>query len=75
MAGVTFEEIDSFVFKYKQLLVNGFKASLDLEAQDGEAFVTLKAGLGCFQNIRPPFTYADCVRSSRSPSYYRRQGS
>ena len=68
-------EIDSFVMKFKFLLSNGFKASLNVEAQDGEAYITLKAGLGRIQHLSksaPSFSYADCVKQ-RSPSYYRRQ--
>ena len=67
-------EIDSFVMKFKFLLNNGFKASLNVEAQDGEAYITLKAGLGRIQHLKsaPSFSYADCVKQ-RSPSYYRRQ--
>ena len=71
-------EIDSFVLKFKNLLVNGVKASLMLEADNGEAFVTLKAGVGlctpmdCFPpNIGPKYFYPNY--NHRSPSYRRRQ--
>ena len=46
MASTMFNEIDSFTLKFKSLLGNGFKATLTFEAEDGEAFATLKAGLG-----------------------------
>ena len=39
-------ELDSFYLKFKGLLHAGWKATLTLEAVNGEAFVSLKAGLG-----------------------------
>ena len=74
-------EIDSFTSKFKHLLGNGYKATLTLEAIDGEAFVTLKAGLGskCSLPLAPS---QNCQTQNygnyhslkqRSHSYYRRQ--
>ena len=68
-------EIDSYVMKFKFLLNDGFKAYLNVEAKDGEAYITLKVGLGCIQHLSKSthsFSYADCVKQ-RSPSYYQRQ--
>ena len=50
-------EIDSFTLKFKNLLANGFKASLLLEADNCDAFVTLKAGLGFSQAVPSPSGY------------------
>ena len=68
------QEIDSFITKFKHLMFNGFKASLNIETEDGEAFVVLKAGLGCIKNPSncPPSNYVGSNKS-RSPAYYRRQ--
>ena len=51
---MAFNEIDSFLVKFKHLWHAGVKASLNIEAEHGEASVTLKAGLGC---IPPPFYF------------------
>ena len=48
---VTIAQIDSFTSKLKALLANGFEATLTMEAIKGEAFVTLKAGLGCLWQV------------------------
>ena len=50
----TLSEIDSFTAKFKALMVKGFKATLTVEAIDGEAFITLKAGLGpkCLSSVQ-----------------------
>ena len=75
---VTMIEIDSFTSKFKHLLGNGYKATLTFEAIDGEAFVTLKAGLrsDCPLRLAPSQnceTQNFCSLKQRSPSYYRRQ--
>ena len=67
----TMKEIDSFVYKFKQLLSNGFKASLSLEADRCDAILTLKAGIGLLSGY-------DHGCGSRTPrkrngSYLRRQ--
>ena len=78
-------EIESFILKFKSLLAHGVKASLLLEAENYESFVTLKAKLGskCVfpsplnnntlnnQTYHAPqyFTH----KKPRTPSYYRRQ--
>ena len=56
--------------------MSGFKASLTFESQDGENFVTLKAGLGynhsqrwCFQDD----VYNAPEQFGRSPAYHRHQ--
>ena len=75
-------EIDSFTLKFKNLLANGFKASLLLEADNCDAFVTLKAGLGSSQAVPSPsgYTFDSGINNfsqqlnckPRTP-YYRRQ--
>ena len=64
--------------KFKNLQYAGYKASLTLEAEHGEAYVTLKASLGCL----PPPEYIPPVHPGyglhvpsvkRSPAYNRRQ--
>ena len=72
----TISEIDSFMSKFKCLLANGVKATLTLEAVEGEAFVTLKAGLG--SNLVPTMSLKPHgpllnLKKPRSPSYFRRQ--
>ena len=47
-------ELDSFLLKFKHLLHAGLKASLNVEAENGEAFITLKVGLG---EVPPPHSH------------------
>ena len=54
--------------KFKFLCSAGYKATLTIEASEGEAFVTLKTGLG---HIVPPCPIKKSYR--RGPSYQRRQ--
>ena len=51
-------EIESFVYKFKNLQYAGYTATLTLEAENGEAFVTLKACLG---GLPPPPPSVDYV--------------
>ena len=68
---MAFSEIDSFVEKFKHLWHAGIKASLNVESFDGEACVTLQAGLG---NIPPPYRFQSYhPRPPRGPAYERRQ--
>ena len=66
-------EIDSFVLKFRNLCHAGLKATLTLEADNGQAFVSLKAGLGCLLPPFPPPPTPVYPSHPRSPSYYRRQ--
>ena len=67
-------EIDSFIGKFKHLWNAGFKATLNIEAEHGEALVTLRAGLG---SIPPPFYLprppSQTPRAYRGPAYQSRQ--
>ena len=69
-------EADSFVLKFKNLWHAGVKATLTFQSDNGEAFVTLKAGLG---SLPPPPNQAGHAHvhrgygRHRSPSYLRRQ--
>lgn len=69
---MTYREVDNFVTKFKNLCHAGVKATLTVEAENGEAFVTLKAGLG---PIPPPRHVPGHGHQSRhrGPSYQRRQ--
>ena len=72
---MTYCEVDSFVTKFKYLCHAGIKATLTVDADNGEAFVTLKAGLGL---IPPPFRVFPghghhSRHQHRGPSYHRRQ--
>ena len=71
---MSYNEIESFVGKFKHLCHAGFKATLNIEADHGEAFVTLRAGLG---SIPPPFYPSRHPRQTpqayRGPAYQRRQ--
>ena len=72
-------EIDSFVLKFKYLCHAGYKASLSLESDNGEAFVSLKAGLGFLPPplLLPPAQGHDHGQHlpsiHRGPAYARRQ--
>ena len=67
------QEIDSFVTKLKHLLYSGYDATLNIETQDGKAFVTLKAGLGHIKRLHYGYPNRQQSKVSRSPSYFRRQ--
>ena len=68
---MSYIEIDSFVAKFKSLWHAGLKASLTVEAEHGQAFVTLRAGLGSL----PPshFPRQQTPRPYKGPAYKRRQ--
>ena len=65
-------EVDSFVTKFKHLWSAGFKATLTIEAVNGEASVVLKSGLG---NIKPHHLlgHHGLPYRPRGPAYHRRQ--
>jgi hypothetical protein len=67
-------EVESFVTKFKHLWHAGIKVSLTIEAVDGQASVTLTAGLG---NLPPPLhphgPHGQPFRHHRGPAYQRRQ--
>lgn len=68
---MTVNELDSFLGKFKHLWHAGLKASLNLEAENGEASITLKVGLGY---IPPPHSFqGPNGQSHRGPAYRRRQ--
>ena len=67
-------EIDSFVQKFKNLWHAGLKATLNVETENGEAFVTLKAGLGYSPPpLNFPVPHGHVLRTYRGPSYHCRQ--
>ena len=70
-------EIDSFVLKFRNLCYAGLKATLTLDAENGEAFVSLKAGLGHLPapSIVPPHYHHGHkpLSAYRGPAYHRRQ--
>ena len=67
-------EIDSFVIKFKHLWCAGNKATLKIEAVDGQAFVILTAGLGHPPPHAPgPHVPGQPPRQHRGPAYLRRQ--
>ena len=53
-------EADSFVLKFKNLWHAGVKATLTFQSDNGEAFVTLKAGLG---SLPPPPSWNSVLES------------
>ena len=59
-------ELDSFVAKFKSLLLAGKKAKLTVNANAGQAIVTLEVNLSSESD-------ATFHRKHRPPSYYRRQ--
>ena len=65
-------ELHSFVAKFKFLCHAGLQATLKVEADNGEASVTLTAGLGPIAPP-PPINCHGPSRYYRGPSYQRRQ--
>ena len=66
--------MESFVCKFKNLQYAGYKATLTLEAENGEAFVTLKACLGGLPPPPPGYQGRGYVPPvHRPPAYFRRQ--
>ena len=64
-------EIESFIFKFRNLCHAGIKASLSYDTENGEAFISLKAG---FPNSNPGFYEPHGhPRVHRGPAYHRRQ--
>ena len=61
-------ELDRLYFHFKSLLFSGFKASLAIEAENGDASVTLTAGLGPVNNCE----VVKKRKKQRSPSYFKR---
>ena len=66
-------KFESFVHKFRNLCFAGLKATLTLEADNGQAFVSLKAGLGCLSSPSPPPPSPAYPSQPRSPFYQRRQ--
>ena len=70
-------EINSFVSKFKFLLANGFKATLTISAEHGQAVVNLNASVGSLnpikenrnQTLRTPQQHGRL----RNQAYFRRQ--
>ena len=52
MTAVPILELDRFYFHFKSLLFSGIKASLVVNSEDGEASITLTAGLGPLNNCK-----------------------
>ena len=50
MTAVPILELDRFYFHFKSLLFSGFTASLVVNSENGDASVTLTAGLGPLNN-------------------------
>ena len=65
-------EIDSFVTKFKYLCHAGFRASLTLEAVNGEASAVLQSCLGPLHSPHVPRHHGQPPRH-RGPAYERRQ--
>ena len=65
-------EVDSFVTKFKHLCHTGFRATLTIEAENGEASVVLKSGLGPIQPLNVLRHHGQPSRR-RGPAYERRQ--
>ena len=62
-------EIDSFILKFKNLLLSGRKATLLIKSNSGNAEVSLSVELG---EIPPPPDQQHCHRSHNGPSGQRR---
>ena len=73
----TSAEINSFVSKFKFLLASGFKASLTISAENGEAIVNLNANLGSLdfipENRNQYFHTPGQHGRPRNQAYLRRQ--
>lgn len=66
---MAYTDTDSFLLKFKNLWHSGVKATLTFQCENGEASVTLKAGLGSL----PDHLQGHHGHAHRPPSYYRRQ--
>jgi hypothetical protein len=64
------EEIDSFILKFKTLLLSGKKATLVLKSDNGKAEVSLNVELG---EVPPPPVHHRCQRNRDGPSRQRRR--
>ena len=79
MAGNTLEEVSSFVNKFVNLWKSGCDASLHMESQAGQAFVTIRLGLGTgaysTSNSRQnkQFQHSESKVKKVSPSRMRRR--
>ena len=62
---MAFTETDSFLLKFKNLWHSGVKATLTFQCENGDASVTLKAGLGSLPDHLPSH--------HGHITYYRRQ--
>ena len=65
-------ELDSFIYKFRYLCCAGFKSSLTLRSENGQAYVSFDVNLGALATpvTLPPPGYC---KKPRSPSYFRRQ--
>ena len=65
-------ELNSFIAKFRYLCCAGFKASLTLKSEDGQAHVLFDVNLGALPApvTLPPPGYC---KKPRSPAYFRRQ--
>ena len=66
-------KFESFVHKFRNLCFAGLKATLTLEADNGQAFVSLKAGLGCLSSPYPLSPSPAYPSKPRRLSYQRQQ--
>ena len=67
-------EMESFVLKFKNLQYADYKATLTIEAENGEAVVTLKACLGGLPPPPPAYQgHGHVPPVRRPPAYFRRQ--
>ena len=65
-------ELDSFIAKFRYLCCAGFKSSLTISSENGQACVLFDVNLGALPvpvNLPPP----RYCKQPRSPSYFRRQ--
>ena len=53
------DELNSFVFKFKNLWRNGQEATLNVKSKAGNAWVELSVGLGHPLDLPPPPVYKD----------------
>ena len=60
-------ELDSFVYKFKNLWRNGQEASLNVKSKAGRAWIELHVELGHPLDLPPPYIYhQDGVKASTS---------
>ena len=66
------KEVESFVFKFRQLWKSGFQADLQFKCNAGQAYVYLQVGLGGYVTVPSQVIDSKPPKKHVSPSQVRR---